>query len=59
MYKNGLGINKSCRQEKFWWRKSCSLGNKKSCIELKNTNATKGLLLEVTKEVIRKKVNLF
>ncbi|HIP33257.1 MAG TPA: DUF4852 domain-containing protein, partial [Bacteroidia bacterium] len=39
MYRKGIGTKKSRKKAKSWWKKSCKLGNKNSCEEVKKMNA--------------------
>ena len=52
MYRKGVGVKKSRRKAKKWWKKSCSLGYKESCNEVKKMNSFGNAILKSLKESI-------
>ncbi|MCB0537702.1 MAG: SEL1-like repeat protein [Bacteroidetes bacterium] len=55
MYRKGLGIKKSRKKAKFWWKKSCSLGYTQSCEEVKKMNALGNAILNSVNESLNKR----
>jgi hypothetical protein len=55
LFKKGLGTRKSRRKAKFWWKKSCKIGYKQSCDEIKKMNAFGNALLKSVLEYTPKK----
>lgn len=53
MYMKGLGVKKSRRNAKLWWKKSCALGNLDACEEVKKMNAVGNALLNTVKESVK------
>jgi hypothetical protein len=54
MYRKGIGVKKSRRTAKKWWKKSCKLGNGNACNEIKKMNEFSNALLRATGEAIIK-----
>ncbi|PIB28293.1 hypothetical protein BFP78_00100 [Gaetbulibacter sp. 5U11] len=54
MHRKGLGTKKSRKKAKSWWKKSCQLGYKESCEEIKKMNALGNAILNSVNESIKK-----
>jgi TPR repeat protein len=53
MYLNGVGVEKSRKNAKTWFKKSCALGYNDSCEEIKKMNAFGNAILETVNESIQ------